>query len=137
MKRSLFRIFARVNPGIIVLLILSSGMIFTKPVNAQLLKAGTGKSNITANSENVHDSLFVKALVLKSKKNNLAIITLDAIAIGVIGDIPDNYFENIRKRLREEYEISNVLVNASHNHYDGFLNGGGKLVDNVEEKTIQ
>jgi len=137
MKRSVFHFLSRINPVVIFLLVLSPGLLFTESAHAQLLKAGTGKSNITANSGNVHDSLFVKALVLKSKNNNLAMITLDAIAVGVIGDIPDDYVENIRKRLSEEYKINNVLVNASHNHYDGFLNGGGKLVDNVEEKTMQ
>lgn len=135
MKRIYFS--SRISPVITVLLFLFSGIFLGNLANAQTLKAGTGKSNITADCGNVHDSLYVKALVLKNKKINLAIITLDAITVGGIGDIPDNYFENVRKRLREEFKIDNVLVNASHNHYDGFMNGGGKLVDNVEEKTVQ
>ncbi|MCD6355489.1 MAG: hypothetical protein J7L95_08065 [Prolixibacteraceae bacterium] len=137
MMRNLFNIFSKAKPVFIVLLTFSLGMLFGNSSNAQALKAGTGKSNITADCGNVHDSLYVKALVLKNKNTNLAIITLDAITVGGIGDIPNDYFENIRKRLREEFKINNVLVNASHNHYDGFMNGGGKLVDNVEEKTMQ
>lgn len=116
---------------------LSLGLLITGSAQAQLLKAGTGKSNITADCGDVHDSLYVKALVLKSKKSNLAIITLDVVAIGRIGDVPDDYFENVKRRLRENFNLDHLLVNASHNHYDGFLNGGGKLVANVEEKTIE
>ncbi|MEN8228837.1 MAG: hypothetical protein ABFS38_11845 [Bacteroidota bacterium] len=122
---------------LIVLVSISLGILSTQPVNAQSLRAGTGKSNITADCGDVHDSLYVKALVLKSKKVNLAIITLDVVAIGRVGDVPDDYFGNIKRRLQEDFSISHLLVNASHNHYDGFLNGGGKLVHNVEEKTMQ
>ena len=108
------------KPGTIALLILSLGMYFAETANAQSLRAGTGKSNITADDGNVHDSLYVKALVLKNNKTNLAIITLDVVAIGWIGDVPDDYFENVRRRLQEEFSISHRLVNASHDHYDGF-----------------
>ncbi len=124
-------------PRDILLLILSCGLFITGHIDAQSLKAGTGKSHITADCGDVHDSLFVKALVLKSKKTNLAIITLDVVAIGRIGDVPDDYFDNIRRRLQGDFDINHLLVNASHNHYDGFLNGGEKIVANVEEKTIQ
>ena len=137
MRNTLFYIVGRLNPGTIALLILSLGMFFAETANAQSLRAGTGKSNITADGGNVHDSLYVKALVLKSNKTNLAIITLDVVAIGWIGDVPDDYFENVRRRLQEEFSISHLLVNASHNHYDGFINGGGKIVSDIEDKTIQ
>ena len=112
-------------------------VLFTETANAQLLHAGTGKSNITADCGNVHDSLFVKALVIENRKTNIAIITLDVVAIGGIGDIPDDFLMNVRKRLKVELKINNVLINASHNHYDGFLNGTGKIVDNVEENTVR
>ncbi len=122
---------------VFILFFFSLEILILNPIHAQSLKAGTGKSNITADCGDVNDSLYVKALVLKYKKSNLAIITLDAIAVGEVGDIPNNYYKQIQKKLLEEFKINNVLVNASHNHLDGFLNGGGKLVDNVEEKTIR
>ncbi len=125
------------NSKIIALALVWIGLVFYNPVKAQTLKAGTGKSNITANCGNVHDSLFVKALVLKNRKTSLAIITLDVVAIGNIGDVPNDFYPNIKKRLHSNYNVDNVLISASHNHYDGFLNGGGKLVDNIEEKAIE
>lgn len=136
--RSLFlNLFGEMIPRGILLLILSSGLFLTGHIDAQSLKAGTGKRNITADCGNVNDSLFVKTLVLKSKTTNLAIITLDVVAIGRIGDVPDDYLDNIRRKLQRDFDIDHLLVNASHNHLDGFLNGGGKLVRNLEEKTIQ
>ena len=100
----------------IVLLSISLGILCVAPVSAQSLRAGTGKSNITADCGDVHDSLYVKALVFKSKQSYLAIITLDVITIGEIGDVPDNYFENVKRRLQKEFKINHLLVNASHNH---------------------
>ncbi len=123
-----------INSKIIVLALV---LVFNNPVNAQTIKAGTGKSNITADCGNVHDSLYVKALVLKSNKTSLAIITLDIVAIGNIGNLSGDFYPNVKARLRTNLKIDNVLISASHNHYDGFLNGGGKLVDNIEEKAIE
>ena len=101
------------------------------------LKAGTGKSNITAdNCGDVHDSLFVKALVLENSSSRVAIITMDVIAIGGIGDIPDSFLPEITNQLKNEFKIDQVLVSASHNHLDGFLNGGKKIAADVEGKTI-
>jgi len=125
------------NIKIIVLVLISIGLFFTNQLNAQTIKAGTGKSNITADCGNVNDSLYVKALVLKSNKTSLAIITLDIVAIGNIGDLSGDFYPNVKARLRTNLKIDNVLISASHNHYDGFLNGGGKLVDNIEEKAIE
>ena len=110
MKSSLYRKFGRMRPGTIVLFMLSLGLFFAGSANAQMLKAGTGKSNITADCGDVHDSLYVKALVLKSKKTNLAIITLDVVAIGRIGDVPDDYFENVKRRLKEEFNLTSKAI---------------------------
>ncbi len=124
--------------NLLILIFLFAGTFFrTNFSYSQSMYAGTGKSNITANSENVHDSLFVKTLILKNKKTSLAIITLDVVAIGRIGNVPDNYFPNLKKRLKKDFKIDNILVNASHNHFDGFLDGKDFIVDNLEEKTIQ
>ncbi|OFX33321.1 MAG: hypothetical protein A2W90_03665 [Bacteroidetes bacterium GWF2_42_66] len=107
-----------------------------QPAGAQL-RAGTGKNNITAaNCGDVHDSLFVKALVLENAFSRIAIITMDVIAIGGIGDIPDSFLPAVSTRLKTELRIDHVLVSASHNHLDGFLNGGKKITADVEGKTI-
>jgi len=101
------------------------------------LKAGTGKSNITSvNCGDVHDSLFVKTLVLENGTSRLAIITMDVVANGGIGDIPDSFLPEITNRLKNEFKIDHVLVCASHNHLDGFLNGGKKIGADVKGKTL-
>jgi len=103
---------------------------------AQSLRAGTGKNSITVDSELIHDSLYAKALVLENEKTRIAIITLDVVAIGTIGDISDEFLMNVKQRLKDELKIGNVLINASHNHLDGFLHGKKIIVEDVEDKTI-
>ena len=81
--------------------------------------AGAAKVDITNyDAGPVNDPLYAKALVLQSGETTLAIITVDAVAIGAIGPIGDAYLGNVRGRLEEEFGIppSNVLVNASHCH---------------------
>ena len=104
---------------------------------AQTLLAGTGRSNITAKVKNIHDSLYVKVLLLKDTNTNLAIITLDVVAIGTIGNISDNYYGNIKSKLKNKFGIEHILVNASHNHWDGFLEGKNYIVKDVERRTIE
>lgn len=98
--------------------------------------AGIGKNSITVNSELVHDSLYVKVLILENQKTRVAIITLDVVAIGTIGYIPDDFLINIRRRLSDELKINNILINASHNHLDGFLHGKKIISEDVEDRTI-
>lgn len=103
---------------------------------AQSLRAGTGENSITDGSELINDALYVKALVIENQKIKIAIITLDVVAIGTIGDIRNDFLSNIRRRLRDELKINNVLINASHNHLDGFLHGEKIIATDVEDKTI-
>ena len=102
------------------------------------IRAGTGKSNITVNSAITNDPLYVKALVLENEELRLAIITMDVVAIGTIGNIPDDFLNNIRGEIQERVGIksAHILVNASHNHHDGFLVGENWLCDDIGEKTI-
>ncbi len=120
----------------LVLVLFVIAILISQDVVAQL-KAGTGKSNITAdNCGNVHDSLFVKALVFENASSRVAIITMDVIAIGGIGDIPETFLPDVTKQLKNEFKINHVLISASHNHLDGFLNGGKKITADVATKTI-
>ncbi|HEX7378098.1 MAG TPA: hypothetical protein VF278_13345, partial [Pirellulales bacterium] len=96
------------------------------------LKAGAARVDITDRQAGpVNDPLFVKALVLKSDDATAAIITVDAVAIGGIGRIKNDYLAKVRARLEKELGIppSNVLVNASHCH--------GVVAADVEERTFQ
>ena len=89
------------------------------------LRAGVAKSNITTEAEGVrvNDPLFAKALVLDDGTTRLAIVAIDAVAIGGIGEINDNFLPELRARIQRELGIpaKNVLVNASHTHPPGPL----------------
>ena len=137
LKKQRIMKYLKLKVSKIVFFTLLAGLISINTISAQTLWAGTGKRNITANVENINDSLYVKTLILKNKNTSLAIITLDVVAIERIGFMPDDYYSNVKTRLKDEFKIDNVLINASHNHFDNFFTGEKKIVDNVEEQTIQ
>ena len=85
---------------------------------AQLL-AGVAKAEITDRVAGpMNDPSYVKALVLKDGSATVVLITVDAVAIGGIGRIKDDYLPNVRAALQKELGIppASVLVNASHCH---------------------
>lgn len=87
------------------------------------LRAGVGCADITADAPEypVRDRLQAKALVFEDGLTRLAIITMDAVAIGGICDISDEFLPQLRTRIESELEIpaDHVLVNASHTHPPG------------------
>jgi hypothetical protein len=96
------------------------------------LTAGVAKVVIT--NKNVipaNDPLFVKALVLRNDDVTAVMITVDAVAIGEIGSIGNDYLGKVRTRLQKELKIApeNVLVNASHCH--------GIVCADVDDKTVE
>ena len=100
--------------------------------NAGELMAGVAKVDITDRQAGpVNDPLFVKALVLKSDSTTAVLITVDAVAIGEIGYIKNDYLPKVRARLKKEFGIEpkNVLVNASHCH--------GIVASDVGERTVR
>lgn len=83
------------------------------------LRAGVAKVDITDREAGpVNDPLYAKALVLRSDAETLVMITVDAVAIGEIGRIGNDYLATVRDRLQAELGIpsENVFVNASHCH---------------------
>ena len=96
------------------------------------LIAGVARVDITDRDAGpVNDPLFVKALVLKNETTSLVIITVDAVAIGEIGRIGNDYLPNIRARIENTLGISpkHVLVNASHCH--------GVVRKDIDDLTVQ
>jgi len=121
---------------IIIFLISFFGLSIYGTATAAQLKAGVAKVNIT-NKETtgqITDSLYVKALVLENGPAKAVIITVDAVAIGGIGSIGNDYLGNIRRKIKEELDIdgTNVMVNASHLHGAGY-----RLCPDVEQRTVQ
>lgn len=107
------------------------GPYLSRTANASPLRAGVAKVDITDSTGPVNDPLYVKALVLKSDTTTAVIITVDAVAIGEIGRIKNDYLPNVRARLQSELKLSpsSVVVNASHCH--------GVVCSDVEERTVE
>ncbi|MCB1237209.1 MAG: hypothetical protein KDM91_19245 [Verrucomicrobiae bacterium] len=83
------------------------------------------------NTKPANDPLFAKALVLTDGRTTAVLITLDAVAIGEIGPIKNDYLPTIRARLEKELGIapSNVIANASHCH--------GIVRPDVADRTVR
>ena len=135
---------ACIHPGILIWIagpafLLAAILLLVGSLPAQAgLRAGTAKSNITAIAcGEVHDSLYVRALVLENGPFRIAILTMDVIAVGGIGDIPDTFLPAVSTRLKKEPAITHVLACASHNHLDGFLNNGGKISPDAENLSVR
>ncbi len=115
------------------LAILCSAAMIQSPfgANAADFSAGAAKVDISDPDTPSHDPLFVKALVLKDDATTVALITVDAVAIGELGRIKNDYLANVRAALQNELHIppSNVLINASHCH--------GVVCLDIEQRTIQ
>jgi hypothetical protein len=73
----------------------------------------------------------VKALVIKNDVTTAVIITVDAVAIGEIGSIGNDYLGKVRTKLQNEHKIApeSVMINASHCH--------GNVCADVDEKTVE
>jgi hypothetical protein len=95
------------------------------------LRAGAAKVDITRESARTGDPLYAKALVLSDGKTTAVVVAIDAVAIGEIGSIGNDFLPNVRARLKAELglEPANVLMNASHCH--------GVVSPKIEELTFQ
>ena len=87
-------------------------------IQAAELRAGVAKIDITDRTVPVNDTLFAKALVLKSGETIAVLITVDAVAIGEIGRIGNGFMATVREQLEKQDSIppSSVVINASHCH---------------------
>lgn len=94
--------------------------------------AGVAKVDITDREAGpVNDPLYVKALVLQSGQTKFAIVTVDAVAVGEIGHISNEYLPAVRAAVKDQVGIppANVMVNASHCH--------GVVCADVADRTVQ
>jgi len=103
-----------------------------KPAKAGQLLAGVAKVEITNKKVfPVNDPLYVKALVIKNDSATTVLVTVDAVAIGEIGSIGNDYLGKVRARIQKQLQIAptHVMINASHCH--------GIVCADVEDKTFQ
>jgi len=98
---------------------------------AELL-AGVAKVDISrVKAAPSPETLYAKALVLKSGGVTAVLVSLDAVAIDKIGSIRAPYLANVRAALKNDLGIkpANVLINASHCH--------GAVHADVQARTVQ
>lgn len=115
-----------------VLLLCWQGLWHFNQAHAAGLKAGVARVDVTDTSAKpAADPLYVKALVLKDQATTAVIITVDAVAIGGIGPVGDQYMGQVRQGLWEKLKIAptSVIVNASHCH--------GLVRSDIAELTIK
>ncbi len=119
-------------PGVLIAAIWLSGITSSATVVAAELMAGVAKVDITnVDAGPVNDRLHARALVVKSDTATAVIVTVDAVAIGEIGHIKNDYLGKVRAQIERELNIkpANVLINASHCH--------GVVCADVDQRTIQ
>jgi hypothetical protein len=96
------------------------------------LRAGVGKVDITDDDAGPVDGrLYARALWLQLGEQSLAIVTIDAVAIGGIGPIDDQFLPTVRAQLHGNTGLAprRLIVNASHCH--------GVVRADVARRTIQ
>lgn len=104
----------------------------SSPLPAAQLQAGAAKVDITNyDAGPVNDPLHARALVVTDTEKTVVLVAVDAVAIGEIGYIANDYLPNLRARIERELRIppSHVLVNASHCH--------GVVCTDVGERTFE
>lgn len=94
--------------------------------------AGTAKIDITDHAAGpVNDPLYAKVLVLQSGSTQCVLVSLDAVAVGEIGHIKNDYLPTVRLRCENELDIpaSQIVINASHCH--------GVVCADVADRTVE
>lgn len=121
----------RVSLNILSLVVSLSCLLLSSRGGAAELRAGAAKVDITDRTGLVNDPLYAKALVVKSDSTTVVLITIDAVAIGEIGRIKNDFLPNVRAKLQQELGIApaSVVINASHCH--------GIVRTNTEQLTVE
>ncbi len=123
---------SRTTRRIILTLAALSLLVPLAAVRGAALRAGVARVDITDRAARVvNDPLYAKALVVKSDVSTVVLITIDAVAIGEIGRIGDDFLSNVRSQLQKELGIApdSVVINASHCH--------GVVRADTEQLTVQ
>src|SRR5262245_3577680 len=121
--------------GIVLALIVNVTAMAAEPAARQKsaeLRAGAAKVEITNKKVMpANDPLYVKALVVKSDVTTAVLVTLDAVAVGEIGYVGNDYLGKVRSRLHKGLDISpiNIIVKGRHCH--------GNVCADVDEKTVE
>lgn len=91
----------------------------TRAGQCEPLRAGIARVEITDRlAGKVNDPCYAKALVLQAGKTTAVLVTVDAVAIGEIGRIRNDFLAKVRRELANDPQLKDalVIVNASHCH---------------------
>ncbi len=91
----------------------------TAAMSAAEMQAGVARIDITDyDAGHVHAPCYAKALVLQQDETTAVLITVDAVAIGELGRIRNDFLASVRAELKHALGIvpTSVLINASHCH---------------------
>ena len=83
------------------------------------LSAGIARVEITdRQAGKVNDPCYAKALVLQAGKTTAVLVTVDAVAIGEIGRIRNDFMAKVRREIARDPALASaqVIINASHCH---------------------
>src|SRR5581483_7287267 len=120
------------NLAYLVVTVASIALLTPQAARAETLLAGVAKVDVTDREAGpVNDPLYAKALVLKSGQTTAVLVTVDAVAIGEIGPIKNDYLPKVRGQVQSELGIAptNMFINASHCH--------GIVCKDVAERTVE
>ena len=120
------------NNSILLVILVVAGSFLPRATDAAQLMAGVAKVDITnEKAKPANDRLYVRALVIKNDATTAVIVTVDAVAIGEIGYIKNDYLPKVRAQLRKELNIQpgNTIFNASHCH--------GVVCEDVDKRTVR
>lgn len=124
-----------VGSGVFTLVAFVCGGALLSATTAEAgLRAGAAKVDITNyDAGPVDGPMHARALVVANDETTAVIIAVDAVAIGEIGYIGNDYLARVRARIERELAIppANVLINASHCH--GVVCTGAEL----EQRTFE
>ena len=120
------------NAILIQTLVVTLCATLTNTADAGQLRAGAAKVDITrVDAGPVNGRLHARALVVTDDITTTVMVSVDAVAIGEIGPIGNEYLANVRSQLKQDLDIepTNVMINASHCH--------GIVCKDVAAKTVQ
>ena len=88
---------------------------------SQHLYAGAAKEIITAHVQSaseVRDELYVRTLTVKKCDLQIVLMSLDAVGIGWICDVSNDFLKDLRVLLKDRFDIApeHVIVSATHTY---------------------
>jgi len=95
-------------------IIIAIASMWLFPVDALAhIKAGIGKMDVTnIQVPLVNDTLYAKALILDEGTTKLVMITVDAVSLGEIGYIKNDYVGKVRAQLQKELNIIHRMCSS-------------------------